>query len=93
MDGAVDPYATLRSAYLQSRQGEIDQLRGKARDVRSPELSEPLDDPAGTVAASKGAAPELSDPLTDPAASTPPAAGPDMSDPLADPASPPPVKR
>jgi phospholipid-binding lipoprotein MlaA len=104
MDGAIDPYATLRSAYMQSRQGEIDQLRGKPRDVRSPELGEPLDDPASTAtspAPGKSATPELSDPLADPAgappvASAPPAAGPDTSDPLADPAASPapaPVKR
>lgn len=71
MDGAVDPYATLRSAYLQSRQGEIDQLRGKPSTVRSPELGEPLDDPAGAATAvppGNAGAPELSDPLTDPAA-------------------------
>jgi phospholipid-binding lipoprotein MlaA len=99
MDGAVDPYATLRSAYLQSRQGEIDQLRGKPQNVRSPELGEPLDDPAGAAAGApspdKSAAPELSDPLADPAgqpatAQPPvaPAVGPDTSDPLTDPATP-----
>jgi phospholipid-binding lipoprotein MlaA len=101
MDGAVDPYATLRSAYQQSRQGDIDQLRGKPRNIQSPELGEPLDDPAGTATVSppgKNTTPELSDPLADPAAkppttSTPPAAGPDTSDPLADPATAPPVKR
>jgi phospholipid-binding lipoprotein MlaA len=104
MDGAVDPYATLRSAYLQSRQGEIDQLRGKSTNVRTPELGEPLDDPAGTAATpvpSKSATPELSDPLADPAAtplaaSTLPVAGPDTSDPLTDPAASPapaPIKR
>jgi phospholipid-binding lipoprotein MlaA len=94
--GAVDPYATLRSAYLQSRQGEIDQLRGKSSNAQSPELGEPLSDPAGTSPGTV-AAPELSDPLSDPAAkapaaSTPPAAGPDTSDPLTDPAAAP-VKR
>lgn len=60
---AVDPYATLRSVYLQDRQGAIDALKGKRRTVIAPELGEPLEDPAGT-----GDVPELSDPLADPEA-------------------------
>lgn len=67
-DGAVDPYATLRSVYLQDRQGEIDALKGKGRRrVDSPELGEPLADPAGTGDKPSDAG-ELSDPLADPAA-------------------------
>ena len=48
-DGAVDPYATLRSAYLQDRESEIRNLKGG--DTTTPELQDPLDDPAGTHAA------------------------------------------
>ena len=70
-DGAVDPYATLRSVYLQDRQGEIDALKGTGRQrVDAPELGEPLADPAGTGDTSSDAG-ELSDPLADPAEATP----------------------
>ena len=69
--GAVDEYATLRSVYLQDRQGEIDHLKGKgSRAVDAPELGEPLADPAGTGDTPSDAS-ELSDPLADPAAATP----------------------
>lgn len=49
--GAVDPYATLRSVYLQNRAGEIEALRGrkrvKATTATPPaELGDPLADPA-----------------------------------------------
>jgi phospholipid-binding lipoprotein MlaA len=95
--GSVDPYASLRSSYLQDRQGEIDHIRGKSARHAAPELDDPLADPAGGA----GAAPttsstsELSDPLADPAANAPPpssvppraASSPDTSDPLADPAA------
>lgn len=64
---AVDPYATLRSVYLQDRQGEIDGLRGRGHAAaRAPELGEPLADPAGTGDMPSDAS-ELSDPLADPA--------------------------
>ncbi|WP_176593862.1 VacJ family lipoprotein [Sphingobium sp. EM0848] len=61
---AVDPYATLRSVYLQNRAAEIEEIRGrharkKAGDL--PELSEPLTDPVPSDA------PELQDPMADPA--------------------------
>ncbi|MFD1612515.1 VacJ family lipoprotein [Sphingomonas tabacisoli] len=68
LDQAVDPYASLRSAYLQDREAEIRQLKGKKVEATpGTELDEPLEDPA------KGAtpSPELEDPLTDPAASPP----------------------
>jgi phospholipid-binding lipoprotein MlaA len=69
-DGAIDPYATLRSVYLQDRQGEIDHLKGRgARRVDAPELGEPLADPAGTGEKPSDAS-ELSDPLADPAEAT-----------------------
>ena len=95
-DGAVDPYATLRSVYLQNRQGEIDALHGRRGTVvEVPELGEPLADPgAGHTAPAGGdsVAPELSDPLADPAAAAPAlapdkAASPELSDPLTDPAA------
>ncbi|QQV79179.1 hypothetical protein H5J25_10615 [Sphingomonas aliaeris] len=67
-DGAVDPYATLRSAYQQSRQGEIDALHGGARNSAPRELEDDLADPAGAdAAAGEPASTELADPLVDPA--------------------------
>ena len=67
-DGAVDPYATLRSAYQQSRQGEIDALRGGARTASPRELKDDLADPAGSDASvGEPASKELADPLVDPA--------------------------
>lgn len=62
--GAVDPYATLRSVYLQNRAGEIEALRGRKR---AKQADDGLIDPA----AAKTMAPELDDPLTDPATITP----------------------
>jgi len=78
---AVDPYATLRSVYLQDRAGEIESLKGrKPKAGTSPldtSLSDPLDDPLADPGGAPPAphadapppsdAPELSDPLTDPA--------------------------
>ncbi len=46
LGGAIDPYATLRSAYLQDRAVEIDALRDGAKPAVSP-LDDPLTDPAG----------------------------------------------
>lgn len=93
-DGAVDPYATLRSAYQQSRQGEIDALHGKASAAGPAELGDDLADPAAGQGA-KPATPELSDPMTDDPAALPPTDAPkpeaapkELSDPLADPAQP-----
>jgi len=76
---AVDPYATLRSVYLQNRAGEIDALKhGKTRITTSPldtslsdPLSDPLADPAAAPPKSQSTAPELSDPLADPAKTSP----------------------
>ncbi|WP_267393556.1 MULTISPECIES: VacJ family lipoprotein [unclassified Sphingomonas] len=96
--GAVDPYATLRSVYLQNRVAEIQQLKGAKKAKTGPELDDPLADPSG--AGAPAASPELSDPLDDPAAPTPapgsaapaaspaPVTSPELSDPLADPAAP-----
>ena len=102
--GAVDPYATLRSVFLQNRAGEIAQLRGRPRET-APVPGDDLDESAaGAPNASPGGTPELRDPLADPAAPSPASASPpsspstarELSDPLADPAAPPPhqpVKR
>jgi phospholipid-binding lipoprotein MlaA len=71
LDGAVDPYATLRSVYLQDRAGEIQGLhsrRGTTGTTANP-LDDPLSDPAGTKAS------PLDDPLTDPAAAPVPSTG------------------
>jgi phospholipid-binding lipoprotein MlaA len=70
---AVDPYATLRSVYLQDRAGEIAALRhGHSPHAQSPlgqDLTDPLSKPEA-AAPKASAAPELSDPLADPATST-----------------------
>jgi phospholipid-binding lipoprotein MlaA len=64
--GAVDPYATLRSVYLQNRAGETEALRGRKRAKQA--ADDALTDPA----APNTTAPELGDPLTDPAATPSP---------------------
>jgi phospholipid-binding lipoprotein MlaA len=56
---AADPYATLRSVYLQYRQGEIDEIRGGARLPALPEIDEsapstPSLPPLGEVPAKPG---------------------------------------
>ena len=91
---AVDPYATLRSVYLQDRAGEIDALKGRGAAIKtspldtdlSDPLSDPLADPAAAPPKPGSTAPEFDDPLADPAASPPPSTTPEFSDPLADPA-------
>ena len=75
--GAVDPYATLRSVFLQNRAGEIAQLHGhaKAATRAQGELDDPLADPAApstpSTASPLSGASELQDPLADPAAPPP----------------------
>ncbi|WP_395333074.1 VacJ family lipoprotein [Novosphingobium sp. BL-8H] len=68
---AIDPYATLRSVYLQNRAAEIEETRGRQRvrkDNTPPELDAPLDDPAGASTPQQPSdAPELRDPMKDPA--------------------------
>jgi phospholipid-binding lipoprotein MlaA len=86
LDDALDPYATLRSVYLQDRAGEIAALRGKPADVSMPG---DLEDPAAS-GAKAAPAPELQDPLADPAAAPQPkpkSSAPELQDPLADPAA------
>ena len=77
MAGAVDPYATLRSVYLQDRAGEIRHLHGSKRGAGSPtDLGDPLADPArGTLGASN--VPELADPMAGPTAPAPTPVKPD----------------
>lgn len=86
LSGAVDPYATLRSVYLQDRAGEIAQLHGKPRGAAPSEGSDDslLDPAAAPGARPPAGASELADPLADPAA-PPAAAAPPMP---AEPANP-----
>ena len=53
---AADPYATLRSVYLQYRQGEIDGVRGGAKLPPLPDLDEPAP-PTSTPPSAEKAAP------------------------------------
>ena len=85
---ALDPYATLRSVYLQDRAGEIAELKGRpvVDEFDTPE------DPAATPAKpGDAAAPELQDPLTDPAGSPPEPSPPETKPGSPDPASTSPV--
>jgi phospholipid-binding lipoprotein MlaA len=89
LGGAVDPYASLRSAFLQTRAAQVYALRHGDGETATP-LDDPLADPAGATAGPPSAA--LSDPLTDPAAPataapTQPSSAPQLSDPLVDPES------
>lgn len=79
LSGAVDPYASLRSAWFQNRVAQIEALRGDKPPAPASdqgELDDPLADPAQPGTANSGDAkpaapqpvPELSDPLEDPAA-------------------------
>jgi len=47
LSGAADPYATLRSVYLQSRIAEIAEIKGKAS--ASTTFEDPLEDPGATT--------------------------------------------
>lgn len=95
LGGAVDPYATLRSAFLQTRAAEVYALRHGDHTSVTP-LDDPLADPAGGAVQTGGSsAPELSDPLADPAGGAvapSPAAAPELGDPLTDPAAAPQAK-
>ncbi len=55
-DSALDPYATLRSVYLQSRAAEISALTGKGEAEPDGSFDDPLSDPAA-VPADPGAPP------------------------------------
>ncbi|WP_353204633.1 VacJ family lipoprotein [Sphingomonas sp.] len=54
LGSAIDPYATLRSAYLQDRAFEIDELRHRTKRAVSP-LDDPLTDPGGAAPAATSA--------------------------------------
>ncbi len=84
--GAVDPYASLRSVYLQDRKAEIDALhhRSGQQSVASP-LDESLEDPEHNTV-SPGAAAKVSPPTE---AVAPPQQTPATQDPLVDPTVPP----
>ncbi|MCW6537504.1 MlaA family lipoprotein [Sphingomonas lycopersici] len=73
--GAVDPYATLRSVWLQNRAAEVAALHDHGTgETPATELDDPLHDPgAGTAppAAKSDNPRELQDPLTDPASPVP----------------------
>lgn len=71
--GAVDPYATLRSVWLQNRAAEVANLRDHRLEPQNPsELDDPLRDPGTpTPGPSESHARELQDPLSDPAAPAP----------------------
>jgi phospholipid-binding lipoprotein MlaA len=80
LGSAIDPYATLRSAYLQDRAVEIAETHS-AKAAAAHALDDPLTDPAAGAAGAAGAAAPASsnaranpqdDPLTDPAAPAPP---------------------
>ena len=50
LGSAVDPYATLRSVWLQNRSAEISQLHSHTkRTAPAPELEDPLRDPAASA--------------------------------------------
>lgn len=84
-DGAVDPYATLRSVYLQDRAGAIAELKGRRSAAPdAPELGQPLADPGNANTSPSG---ELDDPMADPAAGSAPQPSAGTPDPLADPAA------
>jgi phospholipid-binding lipoprotein MlaA len=75
LSGSVDPYASLRAAWQQNRNGQIEAIRNgdKAKPVSEDQgdLDDPLADPAQPGSKTPEAAPsppELDDPLTDPAA-------------------------
>lgn len=62
---SVDPYAALRSSFLQDRAGEIASLKAKGDGNAPPpiEFDDPLDDPAGETATSATASSEVPLPL------------------------------
>jgi len=49
LSGAADPYATLRSAFLQNRAAEVAELKGKPGATGPDLLDTPLDDPTGAT--------------------------------------------
>lgn len=91
LDGAADPYATLRSVYLQSRKAEIAEINGETLGA----LDDPLLDPdaasAGDNAAPADAQPPAEPDAIPPAdAPEPPAEPPQSPETTPEPATPPP---
>ena len=72
LGSAIDPYATLRSAYLQDRAATIDALRDGAKPAVDP-LDDPLSDPGAALA---DPTPPTDDLLADPAPPVEPAPAP-----------------
>ncbi len=72
LSGAADPYATLRSVYLQSRIAEIAEIKGKTEAPAT--FEDPLDDPAASDTAVAPDAAATPDPSAPPAEETPPPA-------------------
>ncbi|MBA3898135.1 MAG: VacJ family lipoprotein [Sphingomonadaceae bacterium] len=80
LDGAADPYATLRSVFLQSRTAEVGELRhGKGGEANP--LDDPLADPEAPAAVAgpkaspsdrNAGAPPLTDTPADPEPASPP---------------------
>ena len=58
LDGAADPYATLRSVYQQSRQAEIAEIKGKKAQLI--DFEDPLADPDAPKATPPAGAPPAS---------------------------------
>lgn len=86
--GAIDPYATLRSSYLQDRAGEIAATHGRGVGAAGGALVDPLADPLADPAsgavprAGTAAGDPLADPLSDPAAGRADVASPSVAAPL-----------
>jgi phospholipid-binding lipoprotein MlaA len=72
LSGAADPYATLRSVYLQSRIAEIAEIKGDS--AASATFQDPLDDPAPSDAAAPAENAPPADPAAPRAEPAPPAA-------------------
>ena len=75
LGGSIDPYASLRSAYLQDRAITVDELRHGAKPTVNP-LDDPLTDPGGATAepaSAEPSAPVTDDLPADPAPPTQPA--------------------
>lgn len=66
-DGAVDPYATLRSVFLQNRAAEVEAIHPHRHKAEGGELDDPLTDPGASTTPKPSETLELRDPLADPA--------------------------
>lgn len=72
---AADPYATIRSLYLQSRKVEVDDVRGvkHGSPLEDPltDPGDPGDDPAGSATPAEGSPPAAEAPPAEPPAAAP----------------------